>query len=131
MINKNKAIDNVRKTQIISMLETVKESLILVNLKSETILIDEIIDNINDSMFENDIKDSMKKQFEAEKLKAVLFKNGPKSIDNIPDNDSIIINNNSGQINNVNRHGSINVSQTTNVKHKRFISNDYKYISED
>ncbi|WP_428025068.1 hypothetical protein [Arcobacter sp.] len=102
------------------MLETINEALETVELRSEVILVNEIIDNINDSMKE-------KSNCQEAEL------NNNTSLGNLEsiNNESIIINNNSGQISNVNGHSSINVSQTTNVRHKRFISNNYKYIGED
>jgi len=121
---------NESKKSIIAMLETVKEALSMVDLKSEIILIDEIIDNVNDSINENS-------KWQESKLNM--------NSSNLEKNDSIIINNNEGQINNVNGCGSVNAEQIIkynitggnignigdNVKHKRFVSNDYKYIGEE
>ncbi|MGD8779082.1 MAG: hypothetical protein PVH88_09010 [Ignavibacteria bacterium] len=101
MFDSFKKEKNSAKKSIISMLETIKEALETVELKSEVILVDEIIDNINDSINENHDARTYKK---------------PCYIDidystNSKDNDSIIIKNNKGQINNVSGNGSINSNQ--------------------
>lgn len=122
---KNDGVESSMKKQIIEMLETVKDSLEIIKLKSEIILVDEIIDNINDSMLE-------KKNIKGNNHNYM-------SIDEVS-GDSIHIENNSGIINNVNGNGSINVTQTikntsniraNNKRVNRFISNEYKYFDED
>jgi hypothetical protein len=96
MFDSFKKEKNSAKKSIISMLETIKEALETVELKSEVILVDEIIDNINDSINENN---------NARPYKKPCYINPDHSID------SISINNNKGQINNVSGNGSINSNQ--------------------
>ncbi len=107
MFNNFKKEKNSAKKSIINMLETIKEALKAVELKSEVILVNEIIDNINDSINENHDARTYKKPCYID----IDYSTGYK------DDDSIIINNNQGQINNVNGNGTINTSQT--IKYSR------------
>ena len=102
------------KKSIISMLETIKQALETVELKSEIILVNEIIDNINDSINENHNARTYKKPCYI----------GIDYSTNSKDNDSIIIKNNKGQINNVSGNGSINSNQTIEYNKKFKIWNN-------
>lgn len=92
----NEELRNIQKKTIIEMLNQVKKGLEVVELKSEGMLIDEIIGNIIDSMIDENNN----------------FSN-LKNIDSI-NGDSIIIKNNQGTINNASGNSSINVKQTIN-----------------
>ena len=110
MFDNFKKEKNSAKKSIISMLETIKEALETVELKSEVILVDEIIDNINDSINEN---------HNARHYKKPCYINPDHSIDSIiMKDDSISINNNKGQINNVSGNGIINSNQTIKYNKK-------------
>jgi hypothetical protein len=108
MFDKFKKEKKEAKKSIISMLETIKEALEAVELKSEIILVNEIIDNINDSINENHDAKTYKKPCYI----GIDYSTNPK------EDDSIIINNNRGQINKVTGTGNINANQIIKYRKK-------------
>ena len=104
------------KKSIISMLETIKQALETVELKSEIILVNEIIDNINDSINENHDARTYKKPCYID----IDYSTSSK------DDNSISINNNKGQINKVNGNGTINSNQTIkSIKYNKRLNKFY------